>query len=334
MDVKTPFAISLGSNFLNFVLNPILMFTFAMGVSGCAMSTLVAEIVSAITFVTLLTKRNLIKFSKIFRFPSWSVLAPLVKGGMALQLRMVAFNITFMAVARVTQSLDRTGVAAAAHEMALQTFQLGGVVLMALSVVAQTMIPGDLFSTEKNGGPKAARATSNRMMSWGLILGGLLGAIQIAVLPWIEMATPMEDVRLAAHSPAMLASVLQLINGLVFIGEGIMSGCGDFMYLAISTLIATGGCLGALRVFPQRFGVTGVWMGFAVFNAMRLAGVAYHQLRWSKLAPRNIRKLEATTTRNQPKEQGAPSSRNDFDVKEKLIDLKNRIERLQQKIQK
>jgi MATE family multidrug resistance protein len=257
-----------------------------MGVPGCALSTLVAEIMSAATFLVLLFKRKLIQFKEIFRVPKWSVLAPLMKGGLALQLRMVAFNITFMAVARVTQSLDKTGVAAAAHEMALQTFQLGGVVLMALSVVAQSIIPNELYA-EKNG-PRKARAASNRMMSWGLILGGVLGGLQIAALPVIMKTTPMMEVRTAAHAPAMLASVLQLINGLVFIGEGVMSGCGDFMFLAISTLIATGGCLGALSVFPQKYGVTGVWMGFGVFNILRLAGVSIHQFAWSKIAPRNL----------------------------------------------
>ena len=256
-----------------------------MGVTGNAMSTLLAEIVSAVTFVILLSKRNLIQLSKIFRFPAWSVLGPLIKGGFALQLRLLALNVAFLSVVRVTQSIDKTGVAAAAHEMALQTFQLGGVVLIALSVVAQIVLPNELYS---KGGARAARIMSNRMMSWGLILGTLLGGFQIAVLPWIKLATPMQDVRDAAHSPAIIASLLQIINGLVFIGEGVMSGCGDFMFLAISTLVAMGGCLGALAIFPQQYGVTGVWMGFVVFNILRLMGVIIHQFLTSQIAPRNI----------------------------------------------
>jgi multidrug resistance protein, MATE family len=301
LDVKTPFQISLCSNLINCCLDPILIFGCKMGVTGNALSTLLAEVVSAITFLTLLVKRDLIQFNKIFRLPSWSALLPLIKGGLALQLRMIAFNITFLAVARVTQSIDKTtGVAAAAHEMALQTFQLGGVVLIAMSVVAQIVIPNDLYntaSTEKGNtlsGVKAARATSNRMMSWGLILGTVLGGLQIAALPLIKRATPMENVREAAHAPAMLASILQVINGLVFIGEGVMSGCGDFLFLAVSTLLATGGCLVALSVFPKTYGVTGVWMGFAVFNLLRLLGVTIHQFGTSQIAPRNLQKAASS----------------------------------------
>ena len=263
--------ISVISSMINCVLDPILIFGFDMGLKGNALSTLLSEVVSAITFLILLAKRDLIKVSKLFRLPSWSKLLPLIKGGFAMQLRLIAFNITFIAVARVTQAIDATGVAAAAHEMALQTFQLGGVVLMALSVVAQIVIPNELHS--EKGGVMAAKATSNRMMSWGLILGTLLGGLQVLVLPWIQKATPMEDVRAAARAPAILASVLQIINGLVFIGEGVMSGCGDFMYLAISTIVATIGCVAALQVFPQEHGVLGVWMGFAVVSKKTNEGI-------------------------------------------------------------
>jgi MATE family multidrug resistance protein len=271
---------------INCILDPVLIFGCKMGLKGNALSTLLSEVVSAITFFILLRKRDLIVMSKLFKLPSWSKLLPLIKGGFAMQLRMIAFNITFIAVARVTQGIDKTGVAAAAHEMALQTFQLGGVVLMALSVVAQIVIPNELHS--KTGGVKSARAMSNRMMSWGLILGTLLGGLQVLVLPWIQKATPMEEVRVAARAPAILASVLQVINGLVFIGEGVMSGCGDFMQLAISTIIATIGCLVALRVFPKEHGLTGVWMGFGVFNLLRLSGVAIHQFHTSPLSPRKV----------------------------------------------
>lgn len=209
--MKTPFIISVLSSLINCILDPLLIFGFKFGLKGNALSTLFSEVVSAAAFLTFLTKRNLIKTSKVFKLPSWSKLLPLIKGGFAMQLRLIAFNVTFIAVARVTQAIDKTGVAAAAHEMALQTFQLGGVVLMALSVVAQITIPNELHSA--TGGSKMARATSNRMMSWGLILGTLLGGLQILVLPWIQKATPMEEVRMAARAPAVLASVLQVING-------------------------------------------------------------------------------------------------------------------------
>lgn len=66
-------------------------------------------------------------------------------------------------------------------------------------------------------------------MGWGLVLGSLLGAFQLLLLPFISVFTPLKEVQLAARNPSIIASVLQVINGLVFIGEGVMQGCGDFL---------------------------------------------------------------------------------------------------------
>ena len=302
LDMVTPFKITCLTNLINAVLDPIMIFSLKMGVSGAAGATLAAEIVAAVTYMYLLTKKKLLNVKKLFRLPAWTKIKPLLKGGLGMQLRLIAMNITFLAVARVTQGIDPTGVAAAAHAMALQTFQIGGVVLLALSVVSQTVIPADMAEKvnedtgEKEGGLRVARDTSNRMMSWGLVLGTLLGALQIVALPWIFRATPMQEVRDAAKAPAIIASVLQAINGLVFIGEGVMVGCGNFMQLAASTSLATVGCLWALKTFPSKFGLSGVWMGFGVFNLIRLAGVWIHQYRTSPITPKLVQESETSAS--------------------------------------
>lgn len=296
LETKTPVKVSFFANIFNAVLDPILIFSLAMGVPGAALATLAAEVISAAFYIYLLRKRDLIRWRRLIRPPSWKSLEPLLKGGAALQLRNLSLNLTFLAVARVTQSIDQTGVAAAAHAMAIQTFQIGGIVLLALSTVAQTVVPNAMVErydeqTQRNiGGLEYAKSTVNRLMSWGFILGCILGSFQIALLPAIRKATPLQEVRDAAKIPAILASVLQIINGLVFIGEGVMIGTGSFMQLSLSTLAATIGCLWALRVFPPMVGLTGVWLGFGVFNFIRLVGVWIHQRRNGPLARRKMDK--------------------------------------------
>jgi Na+-driven multidrug efflux pump len=299
LDTKTPVKISAFANVFNAVLDPILIFSLAMGVPGAAVATLAAEVISAIVYMTLLRKRQLVRWRKIVKPPKWSSLEPLLKGGLSLQLRNMSLNLTFLAVARVTQSIDKSGVAAAAHAMAIQTFQIGGIVLLALSTVAQTVVPNamveryDEEQKEMVGGLEYAKALVNRLMSWGLVLGAVLGLLQIALLPVIKKATPIKEVSDAANLPAIIASVLQIINGLVFIGEGVMIGTGSFLQLSLSTLVATAGCLLALQYFPPRVGLTGVWLGFGVFNLIRLVGVWIHQTKTGPLARRNIDKVKA-----------------------------------------
>lgn len=301
MDTQTPVKISSFANIFNAILDPILIFTLAMGVPGAALATLAAEVISAVIYMTLLRKRQLIRWRKLVKPPSWKSLEPLLKGGLALQLRNLSLNLTFLAVTRVTQAIDKTGVAAAAHAMAIQTFQIGGVVLLALSTVAQVVVPNAMVErfdekTQENvGGLKHAKATVNRLMSWGFLLGCILGGAQLMLLPAIRKASPLQEVRNAAKLPAIIASVLQIINGLVFIGEGVMIGTGSFLQLSLATVVATAGCLWGLKVFPPKFGLAGVWLSFVVFNFLRLVGVWLHQTRNGPLAKRNINAGEAAS---------------------------------------
>jgi Na+-driven multidrug efflux pump len=294
LDTKTPVKISAFANLFNAILDPILIFTLVMGVPGAALATLAAEVISAITYLVLLKKRELIQWSKLARLPTWASLQPLLRGGLALQLRNLALNVTFLMVARVTQSIDKTGVAAAAHAMAIQTFQIGGIVLLALSTIASTLIPNAMVERydEKEGkvigGLIYAKSMVNRLMSWGFILGILLGSLQVFLLPAIRKATPLQEVRDAATMPALIGSLLQIINGLVFIGEGVMLGTGSFLQLSLNTVVATAGCLLALWYFPPRVGLTGVWFGFGVFNLIRLVGVWIHQTKTGPLTKAKI----------------------------------------------
>ena len=290
LDTSTPLKISATSNVFNAVLDPVLMFTMNMGVTGAALATLAAEVISAASFLSIMLRRKMVRWSKILRLPSYATLKPLLEGGAALQMRNVALNVTFLMVARVTQSLDNTGVAAAAHAMAIQVFQLGGIVLLALSTVAQTIVPNELIervdaSTGQHiGGKRAAKNVVNRLMSWGFVLGIFLGGLQLLLLPVLQKSSPLEAVREAAVIPSILASVYQMINGLVFIGEGVMVGCGNFLQLSITTVVATIAALISLNTLPKMFGLTGVWMSFGVFNSCRLFGVWLHQTKYGPLS--------------------------------------------------
>jgi len=261
-----------------------------MGVSGAALASLVADLVSAGIYIALMAKRHMIHMSKLLKVPDLGKVLELLKGGLALQLRMFAFNLTFIMVTRITQSLDSTGVAAAAHSLALQTFQVGGIVLLALSVVAQTVVPGALVETYDEsqkkmvGGPAHARSTVRRLMMWGFILGTSLGAFQFLVTPFMLKASPLAEVREAARVPAILSSFYQVINGLVFIGEGVMVGCGNFMQLSLSTAAAAVGCIATIKALAPKFGLTGVWLGFGVFNFIRLLCVWLHMSYTGPLA--------------------------------------------------
>ena len=141
----------------------------------------------------------------------------------------------------------------------------------------------------KEGKPGAKRL-ANRLMGWGLVLGSLLGGVQLLVLPFINVFTPLPAVQKAARVPSIIASFLQIINGVVFIGEGIMQGEGMFLPLALNNVAAATGMVFALKILSAKYGLNGVWLSFGVFNGIRLAGVIIHQVFLSELSARKMKK--------------------------------------------
>ena len=105
-----------------------------------------------------------------------------------------------------------------------------------MSTVASILVPSEItkntkvddvlidqraIAEKKRAGLLQARVLANRMLLWGLVLGGILGLLQIACLPLLNTFSPLPDVQSAAKLPSVIGACLQLMNGVVFIGEGI-----------------------------------------------------------------------------------------------------------------
>ena len=161
--------------------------------------------------------------------------------------------------------------------MTLQLWQLGGVILFALSTVASIIVPSELNRpAAEGGGLLAARAAANRLLAWSAIAGGLLGAAQLAALPMLGVFTSLPEVQRAARVPSILGAILQLMNGLTFVGEGLMVGVGSFGRLAAGQVVATAALMGMLTVGPAGKSLVGVWLTFFLFNGIRFANVLLH----------------------------------------------------------
>ena len=277
MEVQTSVKVSFASQFVTILLEPILVHVLKIGVRGAAMSSLAGETAAALIYLKLLVDRQLLSFQKVFRIPPMQSLLPLLKGGISLQVKSLCMNLTFLMVARVIQSLDDTGVSAAAHALAAQTFQLGGIFLGALGVASQTMVPTAMVKTDNNGSSISsitnAKPLIKRLLQWGSTLGVVIGLVQLIFLPAILKSSPLEEVRQAARAPALIAMAFQAVNGVVSVGEGIMMGSGSFIWLSINSVFAALGYLGALRVFPDKLGLTGVWVSLSFFMLIRMVGV-------------------------------------------------------------
>ena len=274
-DTVTPLQISALSNLVNIVLDPLLMFAAGWGIVGAALATTASQLFGAAAYIVILLRRKMVRLGAMFRPPSFAGLKQIGKAGLAVQIRALALNFAFIAVTRTTQRLDPTGgLSAAAHLVAIQLWQIGGVILFALSTVAQILVPAEL--SRPGGGARAAQATSSRLLAWGAVLGAAIGGAQLAALPTLKFFAPTAEVAALARVPSIIGALLQLINGVAFIGEGVMVGAGSFGALAAGQVIATAALVSALRFATT---LTHVWLGFWLFNGIRLLSVLRHQWR-------------------------------------------------------
>jgi|TARA_B100001142_G_scaffold295178_1_gene315950 Na+-driven multidrug efflux pump len=212
LDVTTPMKITLLSQTVNLVLDPLLIFgggfIKAMGVAGAAMATSASEVMSATLYLSTMLKRGIVTLNSLMRVPSWGNIGKLMVGGAAVQMRSIAQNITFLAVMRAILTMDATGTAAAAHTVSAQMFQLCLIAVLALSTLASILIPQKLNAAlDGGGGAEAAKTCADRLLVWGLLLGTFLACVQLAALPALKFFTPLENVQAMARGPVMIGAL-------------------------------------------------------------------------------------------------------------------------------
>lgn len=309
MDVFTPLKISIFSNIVNLVLDPILMFPMKMGVVGAALATCASEVVACAMYLHLMIKKELVDTKRLLNIPSFGKLKPLLINGLTVQLRAVALQIAILAVTRKTQMIDPNGVSAAAHSITIQLWQITGTILLAMSSVASILVSNERAkamraSTEGGGTAKASLKTSllvgkftaDRLLFWGVILGFVLGLFQLSLLPLLTVFTPLVEIQREARIPSIIGSVLQVLNGVVFIGEGIQQANQSFLSLAFATILSTVGMLTSLHLFGNT--LVGIWGSYGVFNFIRLLGVLRHHYFSGPLALRTINKVETSVAKS------------------------------------
>ena len=229
MDVVTPLKISAFTQGLNMVLDPVLMFGCpalgipALGVGGVAMATSISELASFFVYLFLLFRKRLVSAASLLRPPTAASLRHLLAGAGAVQMRALTLNLAFIFVTRTTLALDATGTSAAAHTVTTQLWYLGGIFLMSLSSITSALVP-QWLNRKGNGGLAAAKRIADRLLMWGFALGIVLGFAQLLSLPLLNLFTEIVEVRQAAVVPSIIGAFLQVINGVVFCGEGIMVG--------------------------------------------------------------------------------------------------------------
>jgi Na+-driven multidrug efflux pump len=169
----------------------------------------------------------------------------------------------------------------AAHEIAFQVFMFLALSLDALAIAGQAMIGRFLGASDAH----EARAAAQRMLEWGVAVGVGLAVVLTVTRPWLAAVfTDVPGVRTLAEDLLLVVALLQPLNAVVFVLDGVLIGAGDQRYLARAMVAATllGFVPAAALVSGLDAGVVALWGALAVWFAARGLGVGfrYAGTRW------------------------------------------------------
>jgi putative MATE family efflux protein len=271
-DLRTPLRIVIAANVANIVLEVLFVYGFDWGVKGSAWGTAIAQGGMGIAFAYHLWGRP-------WR-PNLDRIRPLLRIGGEIFVRTSALYASFVVASAVLARIGTTSLAA--HQVAFQLWTFLALILDAVAIAAQVIV-GRMLGA---GDADSAYDASKRMIWWSLALGGVLGAVMLA-LTWTLPHAFTDDAAVIDRAQAIwpLFALMQPLAGVVFALDGILIGAGDTRFLMWSMLVAGVGVYVPIALAALHFdwGIVGVWCGLiALLVARALAlGWRFVSRRWA-----------------------------------------------------
>jgi putative MATE family efflux protein len=268
-DTVTPLRIALLANLANLVLEVVAIYGLGMGLAASAWATVFAQVGAAVVFCRHIARHA--RAAEVGWRPDPATLRALVVIGRDLFLRTGSL---LAALAVATAVASRLGtVPLAAHQVAFQLWSFLALSLDAVAIAAQAMVGRLLGGGDADG----ARSASRRMVEWGLLAGLVLGGLVALLRP--VLAPLFSDDPAVVHLTRQVlwvVAVLQPLNAVVFVIDGVLIGAGDLRFLAGAMMVAFALFLPA-AVLAGAVGGTLLWLWGAVTFLMvaRLAGMAW-----------------------------------------------------------
>jgi putative MATE family efflux protein len=275
-DTRTPLVIALGANALNLVLELTLVYGIHLGIAGSAWGTVIAQVVAALAYLAIV-RRN-VRASNASARPDRAQLREAGAVGAYLTVRTGSLLLAFTAATSIASRIGDAQVAA--HQIAFQLWLLLALCLDAIAIAGQAIVGRALGADDA----ALTRASSRRMLEWGLMVGVVLGLLVLALDPLLALVFTRDTAVRNELRPVLVAvALMQPVGGVVFVLDGILIGAGDVRYLALAMAVATlcfVPC--AVAVLATGSGLIALWGALFVFMFARLytMGRRYRRNAW------------------------------------------------------
>ena len=265
-DMRSPLWIALAVNAVNILLDAMIILGFgpvpALGIAGAAAATALAQSLGAIWAVAVVLRK--LGWSRDFQL---SELRRLLQIGGDLFLRTGLLTLYLLLATRVaTQAGAESG---AAHQAIRQFWTFAALGLDAMAITAQSLVGYFIGSNWVS----EARRVALYACLWGLALGVLLGGgMWVGREPVAALLVPTAALSVF-FVPWLITAVMQPVNALAFVTDGVHWGTGDFAYLRNAVFLATlAGSFGLWLIDPASpSALILVWTATAVWITIRAA---------------------------------------------------------------
>ncbi|KAG0623195.1 hypothetical protein M758_3G155500 [Ceratodon purpureus] len=260
-DTKTPLYASVAGNFANIALDPILMFSFNLGVRGAAIATVVSQYLIAGLLLWKLNKRVVLLPNRWKDLPFNRFLS---SGGYLLG-RTIAFLMCFTLA---TSMAARQGpIIMAAHQICVQIWLAISLLSDSLALAGQTIVASAFAKNDY----KLVKEAAIRVLQIGCGLGALSALIVTFGMPAFSTLFTNDDTVLRYIRLLLpFVALTQPINALAFIFDGLHYGASDFEYVAVSAMALVVPAMLVLLFLPKFWGISAVWVGMSTAMTLRM----------------------------------------------------------------
>lgn len=272
-DTKTPMVVAISANLANIGLNLFLVYGLDLDIAGSALGTALAQTAAGAALVWVVV-RGARRDGAALRPDRPGIIAS-AQAGVPLVARTLTLRVAIIIATFVATSLGTTAVAA--HQVAFTLWTFLALALDAIAIAAQALTGRSLGAADVAG----TRAITRRMMWWGLA-SGFVGGLALWVLRdlYVPLFTDDAEVRRTLAAVLLVAAIMQPVNGVVFVLDGVLIGAGDGPYLAVAGVIAL--VLYAPLAFAVLWfggGIVALWWAFGGYMVLRLATLLVRERR-------------------------------------------------------
>ncbi|CAA9258302.1 MAG: DNA-damage-inducible protein F [uncultured Acidimicrobiales bacterium] len=275
-DTRTTLVVAVVSVAGNLALQLVLIYGFDFGIGASALSTVIAQMGAAAAYVRKIAAD--VRSRDIGVRPELAAIRRVAVVGRDLFFRTLALRLALTVATAVAARLGT--VELASHQIAFEIWSFLALVLDALAIAGQALV-GRLLGAER---PDDARQAGRRLVEWGAAAGCLLAVVVAVASPALPrlFTDDAAVVRLAAFL-LLAVAVLQPVNGVVFVLDGVLIGAGDMAFLAKAMVVAALVFVpAALVVVALDLGIGWLWVAIGLLMGARVVmlGSRFAGDRW------------------------------------------------------